>query len=93
MSADQLPVEVEVRRGVMRPGWYWWLALFASCTATGAIALVVAIHVNTESDRKWCSIVTTLDDSYRETPPSTPAGVNLAAAIADLRRSLECPPA
>lgn len=74
-----------------RPGWYWWAAMLASSLTTGAVALVVAIHVNQESDRKWCSVVSTLDDAWAESPPTTTSGRNLAHDIADLRRRLECP--
>lgn len=74
-----------------RPGWYWWAAMLASSLATGAAALLVAVHVNAESDRKWCSVVGTLDDAWSETPPTTASGRNLAADIAELRRRLNCP--
>jgi len=43
------------------------------------------------NQRKFCTVVGTMDDSYRETPPTTEAGRNLAASIADLRRQLGCP--
>jgi hypothetical protein len=46
-----------------------------------------------ETNAKWCKIVTTLDDEYRKTPPTTPTGVNIAEAMRDLRVSLDCPPA
>jgi hypothetical protein len=44
-----------------------------------------------ETNAKWCKIVTTLDDEYRKTPPTTPTGVNIAEAMRDLRVSLGCP--
>jgi hypothetical protein len=46
-----------------------------------------------DNDRKWCSVVETIDGSYREAPPVTPTGKNLASAIRELRSSLPCPPA
>ena len=74
----------------IRPSWYVWLAMLASSLVTSTAALGVAIYVNAQSERKWCSVVTTLDDAYRETPPTTVPGRNLAASIADLRGELGC---
>ncbi len=102
--SDDGPVEIEVRQGVMRPGWYWWAAMLASSLVVGVVAVVIALHVNAESDRKaelarreserkWCSIVITLDSAYRQQPPQTPTGQELAESIAGLRSSLHCPPA
>jgi hypothetical protein len=75
----------------VRPSWYWWAAMLASSLATGLVALLVAIHVNAESDRKWCSIVSTMVSSYDQSPPSTAAGVQLAGDLRDLQRRLACP--
>lgn len=75
-----------------RPGSYRLAAIFLSSVTTGAIALVVALHANAESDRKWCSVVAVMDQAYAESPPTTPTGKKLARGIADLRGSLECPP-
>lgn len=65
--------------------------MLASSLATGAAALVVALHVNAESDRKWCSVVSTLDAAWSETPPTSAAGKNLARDIHELRDRLDCP--
>jgi hypothetical protein len=51
----------------------------------------VALHTQAESERKWCSVVGTLDDSYRRQPPTTPTGMSVAKSIHDLRRELHCP--
>ena len=44
------------------------------------------------SERAWCSVIITLDESYRETPPSTAAGKHVAEGIARLRTQFRCPP-
>lgn len=75
-----------------RPSWYHWAAMLASSLLAAGGAVLISVHVNTESDRKWCSIVETLDSSYRQSPPTTPSGRNVAANIAELRRSLNCSP-
>ncbi len=67
--------------------------MLTSSLAVGVVSVLISVHVNAESDRKWCSIVETLDSSYRQQPPTTPSGRNVAANIAELRRSLHCPPA
>lgn len=70
----------------------WWalLAVFISCLAMMAGSLIYANSVARESAQQWCSIVITLDDAYRQTPPQTAVGQNLASEIAQLRQSLEC---
>lgn len=74
-----------------RPGWYWWLAVLLSSMTTGAIALVVALHANAESDRKWCSVVGTMVSSYDQQPPVTAAGKQIAGDLRNLRDQLGCP--
>lgn len=39
-----------------------------------------------------CGMVVLMDDAYRKTPPTTPAGRNLADAIGAARMRLNCPP-
>jgi hypothetical protein len=39
-----------------------------------------------------CGMVVLMDDAYSKTPPSTPAGRNLADAIAVARVRAQCPP-
>ena len=86
-----------------RPGWYAWLVVVGSSVVSSFLALMVALHLNASSTRrleeerkatdiKWCAIVSTLDDSYRESPPTTATGKNLAVAMAELRKQLLCPP-
>lgn len=75
----------------VRPTWYMLAAIMLSSITTGALALVVGLHANSESDRKWCSIVTTMTSSYDQSPPVTPAGKQLAADLRRLRDQLGCP--
>lgn len=72
-----------------------------------AVVLLLAIQQrNAEQDRKaqeelarvqaqqkaaLCGLVVLMDNAWRETPPATTSGHNLAAAIADARRILDCP--
>lgn len=70
-----------------RPGWTAWLALFLMTVG----AMILTVWVNASSDRKWCSVVTTLDNAWAESPPTTPAGRNLARDFHELRGQLGCP--
>ena len=48
-------------------------------------------NFNAESDRKWCSVVSTLNEAYSGgTQPGTPAGVKLRDGFAELGRDLGC---
>ena len=44
-----------------------------------------------DSNRKWCDIVVLFDDTYRATPPTTPAGQKIAAYFTNLRKDFQCP--
>lgn len=65
--------------------------MLLSSIVTASVALVVALRANAESDRAWCSVVTTIDDAWAKQPPTTPSGQNLAHDIANLRQRLDCP--
>ncbi len=85
-----------------RPSWYSWVVVIGTSLVSSMLALLVALQMNArsearerqarvDSDRKWCSIVVTLDEGYRKAPPSTPTGQSLAKAVDELRRDLPCP--
>jgi hypothetical protein len=85
------------------PPAYTLVAILLSSLTTGVLAIVISTHGTSESimrieenrrasDRALCGVVVTLDDSYRQIPPTTPAGKNLAVGLAELRRDLHCTP-
>lgn len=45
-----------------------------------------------EADRRWCALITQIDDNNRQRPPRTPTGQQFAKIIAQLRTELGCPP-
>lgn len=73
-----------------RPGPVWWLVLALAVLGVGAGAIGVERRDSKATQRKFCTVVATMDDSYRETPPATVAGRNLAESIAQLRHDLGC---
>lgn len=75
-----------------RSGWVWRAAMLASAALLFVASVVISLRVNAESDRKWCSVVITLDDAWRQSPPTTAAGKTMAANMAQLRHDLHCPP-
>jgi hypothetical protein len=75
----------------VRPGWRWWVAYGLALLAVGVVAIGVERRDSAVNQRKFCKVVGTMDDSYRETPPTTVAGRNLADSIAQLRQDLGCP--
>lgn len=72
------------------PAWYALAVIVLSTLTMALLAIGIAQHTARESERKWCSIVVTLDDAYRQTPPSSTVGRQLAADMAQLRRDLGC---
>lgn len=74
-----------------RPTWGLLVAVVASSILSSGLALALALRANAESDRKWCSVVDTLNEVYEGgTQPTTPAGVKLRDGFADLGRDLGC---
>ncbi|MDG4796226.1 hypothetical protein [Micromonospora sp. WMMD1082] len=71
----------------------WQTLLVALVFAVGAAgaSMWYASAVAAESQRKWCGVVSTLDDAYEVTPPQTPAGRKIAEDIARLRADFGCP--
>lgn len=44
-----------------------------------------------ENDKRWCTMLTRLDDNARQVPPTTASGKLVAQDIHDLRIRLGCP--
>lgn len=82
---------------------YQGLVVLIAAFSLAAAALALSLQANRRSEAReqqarraseqaWCSIIVTMDDRYRQTPPTTAAGRNMAAGIANLRTTLRCPP-
>jgi hypothetical protein len=84
-----------------RPSWYSWVVVVMVPILVSTGVLIVALRVNQRSiereraerlaaERAFCGIVVLLDDSYRRSPPSTPAGKDLAREVAEARIAYRC---
>ncbi|WBB73222.1 hypothetical protein O7602_26640 [Micromonospora sp. WMMD1128] len=74
-------------------GWQVLVVGLVAAVVSAGTAMAYANRVARDSERRWCGIVVAQDDAYRELPPSTPAGQNVADALARLRADFGCPPA
>jgi hypothetical protein len=83
-----------------------WYAIAVSFVACAVIALAGVVYTNyvqsqarhrteaerAESDRRWCALLTELDNAYATSPgPTTEVGKKVAAEIHQLRVGLGCP--
>lgn len=80
-----------------RPRWYLLVAIVVSTlsTAGGGVAYTSwsignQDRTERENDRRWCQLLTTLDEAYLAAPPQTDTGKRLAADIHELRGELGC---
>jgi hypothetical protein len=80
---------------------YTIIAMFTCTLIMFIVSLVYATHAaNAAVDRanqstatqtrQFCSLMTTLDDTYRATPPATLTGKRVAAEVHSLRLGLGC---
>jgi len=83
------------RRQRMMATWYAAVMVFLSLSVAVGINLWYTQRVASVNERKWCKIVSTMDDAYRQprpsgAPPATPTAKQLAADMHQLRHDLHC---
>lgn len=72
--------------------WGWLLLMsVAGNILTLVLSLVIIMQINASTQRKFCDVVISQDEAYRQTPPVTDTGRNSARNWARLRQSLGCP--
>lgn len=76
--------------GVARGRWRALAGVLVTMLALAGANLVYTNWVDRSSNRKWCELISTLDDSYKAARPQTAAGQKVAADIAKLRVDLGC---
>lgn len=84
------------------PSWYSWIVVVLVPVMAAVGVLVISLRVNQrtidreraarqDSEQVLCQVFIVLDDAYAKAAPKTPAGKQLAAAIANVRQS-NCTP-
>lgn len=68
------------------------LVIQARATEREREARAEIARVQAQQQAALCGMVVLMDDAYRQTPATTPAGKNLADAIGQARVQLGCPP-
>jgi len=77
---------------VRRPVVYTLVAILLSSLVTAVAALTVTRHQQAENDRRWCALLSDLDEAYQGPPrPTTELGQKVAAEIHRLRMGFGCP--
>lgn len=96
---DQKKVQLHRRPGTVRiQGWWAVTMIVVAVLAIGVGNLWYTNRLdhqsdsdNEQNDRKWCTLLTTMDDAYSSGPaPTTEVGRRIAAAIHQLRIDLGC---
>jgi len=72
-------------------GWRVLVAVLLAAVASSAVSIIYSNEAARQSEQRWCGVVSTLDDAYRQTPPQTPAGQKIARDIRQLRADFGCP--
>lgn len=75
---------------ISRSTWYVLVVIYMSMFAAVGVTMVYANRTAEVNNRRWCTLLVTLDDGYRAHPPVTDTGRQTAAAIASLRRDFRC---
>lgn len=84
------------------PAWYSWVVVVMLPIMASVGVLIISLRVNQQSiereraarqasEQALCQVFVVLDDAYSRAAPTTPAGKQLAAAVASVR-AVNCPP-
>ena len=106
MRTDQeITAEIQAARSHFQPGFYAWLAVLLSAITLPIVSMVVSIHLaraSTEdavareraarraTELAMCVVVTTFTDAYKNEPPTTAAGREVAEGMTGLRLAYHC---
>lgn len=69
-----------------RKTWYALVVILVVSLALNGVMYFVVVHTS----RKICGIVVSLDEAYRQNPPTTPIGRDIANKMHSYRDSLGC---
>jgi hypothetical protein len=77
---------------------YSFIIIVISSMLMSVIAVIVSVSIATtkanntdeSSNRRWCTLLVTLDEAYKSIKPTSPVGKNIAKQIHDLRIDFHC---
>jgi hypothetical protein len=69
---------------------YALVAVIVSILGVAAVVIIYANYIDSQSNRRWCGVVTTLDDAYSQHTPTTAIGQDLAHELRQLRNDFGC---
>jgi Na+-transporting NADH:ubiquinone oxidoreductase subunit NqrC len=75
---------------VPRSIWYSVVVSYISSILLVASSIIYMNHVDTESNRKWCSLILFIDHVNKTTPPSTEISKQYAAYVHQLVNDFDC---
>lgn len=78
------------RRPINKAVAYSLIMIFLASVTSALAAIMYAKHVDNESNQRWCGLVVRLDDTYREKPPGTELGRDIATEFQKLRHDFGC---
>ncbi|WP_320067857.1 hypothetical protein [Micromonospora sp. RTGN7] len=73
-------------------GWRALVVILLTAVLGLGAALLVAVRALQVAEQRSCDLTTAFDDAYREAPPQTPAGRQIADQVAALRHTYDCRP-
>ena len=76
--------------GIPKSFLYYLVVSFVSALVMTLVAVVYANYVDNRSNQRWCGIVSTMDEVYREEPPTLDTGKRLAEEIKKLKNDFRC---
>ncbi len=80
-------------RGERSPVWYDLTAILISVLLCIGLGLFNIWYTQTEAhhtEQKFCRVIGVQVNAYDETPPKTPTGIKVAAAMKQLAHDLNC---
>lgn len=74
-----------------QPLWYSIMVLVGGLGILVAAGMFYTRYKIHESEQKLCAVVASMDDTYRQRPPTTETGRRIAMQMHRLRQDLGCP--
>jgi hypothetical protein len=102
---QEITAEIQAARPHFQPGFYAWLAVLLSAITLPVLSMVVALSLGQHATERaisqersarratelaMCVVVTTFTDAYKNEPPTTAAGREVAEGMAGLRLAYHC---